>query len=133
MKKILVADDEANIRLLFDELLSECGYQVTTVGSGREALRKLIKEPFDLLVADIKMPDINGLDLLERIRELKNDIPVIICTSFKHLKDDYTINTYRVSEYLIKPLNLEEFKTKVRSILEGGCRESSDETDIGGG
>ncbi len=118
MKRILVADDEANIRLLFDELLSADGYQVTTVGSGREALRKLMKEPFDLLVADIKMPDINGLELLERIRELRNSIPVIICTSYKHLQDDYIVGTSGVSAYITKPVNLDDLRGKIRDILE---------------
>ncbi|HBE73751.1 MAG TPA: two-component system response regulator [candidate division Zixibacteria bacterium] len=118
MKKILVADDEANIRLFFDELLSDSGYQVTAVGTGREALRKLLKERYDLLVADVKMPDLNGLELLERIRELGNGIPVIICTSFKHLQEDYVVNTSGVSAYVTKPVNVEDFRNKVREILE---------------
>jgi CheY-like chemotaxis protein len=118
MKSILVADDEANIRLLFDELLSGEGYQVTTVGSGREALRKLLKERYDLLITDIKMPDVNGLELLERIRELGQGLPVIICTSFKHLQEDYTVSSAGVFEYLTKPVNLEELKKKVGEALK---------------
>lgn len=112
-----MADDEANIRLFFDELLTGSGYEVTTVGTGREALRKLLREHFDLLVADVKMPDINGLELLERIRELGNGIPVIICTSFKHLRDDYLVSTCEVAAYVTKPVNLSDFKAKVEEAL----------------
>ena len=117
MSRILVADDEANIRLFFDELLNANGHHVTTVGTGREALRKLLKERYDLLVADVKMPDINGLELLERIRELGNGVPVIICTSFKHLQDDYAVSTCGVSAYVTKPVNMENFLAKVREAL----------------
>lgn len=118
MSKILVADDEANIRLLFEELLSAEGYQVITVGSGREALRKLLKEKYDLLITDIKMPDINGLELLERIRELGQGLPVIICTSFKHLQEDYTVASCQVFDYITKPVNLEALKSKVKEALQ---------------
>lgn len=117
MKKILVADDEANIRLLLDELLSNEGYQVTTVGSGREALRKMLRDKYDLLITDIKMPDINGLELLERIRELGQGLPVIICTSFKHLQDDYIVATSKVFDYITKPVNLDSLRIKVREVL----------------
>lgn len=132
MKKILVADDEANIRLLLDELLSSQGYQVTTVGSGREALRKLLRERYDLLITDIKMPDINGLELLERIRVLGQGLPVIICTSFKHLKDDYTVATSQVFDYITKPVDLEVLKKKIEQALSGVECEKSHEKSAGG-
>jgi two-component system response regulator (stage 0 sporulation protein F) len=118
MKKILVADDEANIRLLLEAVLAEDGYQVTAVATGREALRKILKEDFDLGVFDIKMPDMNGLELIEKIRELKKEIPVIVCSAFKHLQDDYVIGTSGIAAYINKPLNLEDFRKKVKEILE---------------
>ncbi|MEW6684907.1 MAG: response regulator [Candidatus Edwardsbacteria bacterium] len=117
MKHILVADDEAHIRLLFEEILTEEGYKVTTVGSGREALRKLLNEEFDLAIFDIKMPDMHGLEVIERIRGLKNPIPIIICTAYKHLQDDYVVGTAGVTAYLTKPVNIEEVKKKVKEIL----------------
>ena len=118
MKRIIVADDEANIRLLLEAVLSEEGYQVTAVASGREALRKILKEDFDLGVFDIKMPDMNGLELIQRIRELKKTFPVVVCSAFKHLQDDYVIGTSGIADYITKPLNLEDFKKKIREILE---------------
>jgi len=120
MKKILVADDEANIRLLLEEVLAEEGYQVTTAATGREALRRILKEQFDLLIFDIKMPEINGLELVEKIRELKKNTPVIICSAYKHLQDDYVVGTSDIAAYITKPVNLAELKEKVRAALDGG-------------
>lgn len=117
MKKILVADDEANIRLLLEEVLSDEGYQVTTAATGREALRRILKEQFDLLIFDIKMPELNGLELVEKIRELKKDTPVIICSAYKHLQDDYVVGTANVNAYITKPVNLAELKDKVKTAL----------------
>jgi DNA-binding response OmpR family regulator len=118
MKRIIVADDEANIRLLMEAVLAEEGYQVTVVATGREALRKILKEDFDLGVFDIKMPDLNGLELIQKIRELKKTFPVIVCSAFKHLQDDYVIGTSGIAAYITKPMNLEDLKKTVRDILE---------------
>jgi CheY-like chemotaxis protein len=117
MKKILVADDEANIRLLLEEVLSEEGYQVMTAATGREALRRILKDQYDLLIFDIKMPEMNGLELVEKIRELKKDTPVIICSAYKHLQDDYVVGTSGVTAYITKPVNLIELKEKVKQCL----------------
>jgi DNA-binding response OmpR family regulator len=120
MKHIIVADDEANIRLLLEAVLTEEGYQVTVVATGREALRKILKEDFDLGIFDIKMPDLNGLELIQRIRELKKDFPVVVCSAFKHLQDDYVIGTSGIAAYITKPLNLDDFKKKIKEILDPG-------------
>jgi len=117
MKRILVADDEANIRLLLEEVLAEEGYQVITAATGREALRKILKEEFDLLIFDIKMPEMNGLELVEKIRELKKETPVIICSAYKHLQDDYVVGTADITAYITKPVNLAELKEKVKNAL----------------
>jgi len=118
MKRIIVADDEANIRLLMEAVLAEEGYQVTVVASGREALRKILKEDFDLAVFDIKMPDMNGLELIQRVRELNKNFPVVVCSAFKHLQDDYVIGTAGIAAYITKPVNLDDLKKLVKEILE---------------
>jgi CheY-like chemotaxis protein len=117
MKRILVADDEANIRLLFEEALTEEGHEVTAVATGREVIRKIIKDDYDLIILDIKMPDMNGLEVVQRIRELKRQTPVIMCTAFKHLEDDYVIKTAGVAAYITKPVNLQQLKDKVSELL----------------
>ncbi len=117
MKQILVADDEANIRLLFGEVLSDGGREVTAVATGREAIRKIIKDDYDLIIIDIKMPDMNGLEVVQKIRELNKQTPVIICTAFKHLEDDYVIMTGGVAAYITKPVNLQQLKAKVNELL----------------
>jgi two-component system response regulator (stage 0 sporulation protein F) len=117
MKRVLVADDEANIRLLFEQVLIEDGYQAITVATGREAVRKIMKEDFDLIILDVKMPDMNGLEVIEKIRELKKTTPVMVCSAFKHLEDDYVIKNGAVTAYMTKPVNLAEMRAKVKEIL----------------
>jgi DNA-binding response OmpR family regulator len=117
MKRILVADDEANIRLLLEAVLTEAGHAVVSVATGREAVRKILKENFDLIMLDIKMPDMNGLEVVQKIRELKRPTPVIICSAYRHLEDDYVIKTGGVAAYITKPVNLEEVKAKVSELL----------------
>ena len=117
MKRILVADDEAKIRLLFEEVLAGEGREVISVATGREAVRKIIKDDYDLIILDIKMPDMNGLEVVQKIRELNKQTPVIICSAFKHLEDDYVIKTAGVAAYLTKPVNLQHLKATVSEIL----------------
>lgn len=117
MKRILVADDEANIRLLFEAVLAEAGHEVVTVATGREAVRKILKDEYDLIILDIKMPDMNGLEVVQKLRALNKPTPVLICSAFKHLEDDYVIKTGGVSAYLTKPVNLQEVKTKIGQLL----------------
>jgi CheY-like chemotaxis protein len=117
MKRILVADDEANIRLLFEAVLAEAGHEVVTVATGREAVRKILKDDYDLVILDIKMPDMNGLEVVQRIRELNRPTPIIVCSAYKHLEDDFIIKTGGVAAYLTKPVNLQEVKAKVAELL----------------
>ena len=117
MKRILIADDEVNIRILFEAVLAEDGYQTVAVATGREAVRKILKEDYDLIILDIKMPDLNGLEVVEKIRELKKTTPVSICSAFKHLEDDYVIKSGAVSAYLTKPVNLAEMRATVKELL----------------
>ena len=81
MKKILVADDEMAIRLLYSEELKEEGYEVYTAANGREALEIVEKEPLDLVILDIKMPEMDGFAATmairekEKIRQIRKELP----------------------------------------------------------
>jgi len=118
MKHILVVDDEENILTLFEDELTDAGYRVTTAGTGREALDQIEEETPDLLILDIRMPDMHGLEVLAKIRETNKDLPVIMCTAIHGLKDDYTVWEAGVSAYLTKPINLDDLVYKVQEVLE---------------
>jgi CheY-like chemotaxis protein len=125
MAKILVADDEQNVRLLFNEALTDVGYQVLTAVNGHEALQKIFTERPDLVILDIKMPGLHGIEVLQKIREHDEDLPVIICTAFRHMDDDFIVGTSHISGYLVKPVDVEELKEKVQEALRGRSVEAA--------
>ncbi len=110
METILVVDDDKNFRLLLEVELTMEGYEVVLVGNGLEALKKIKEEAPDLVILDLKMPDLHGLEVLKTIREKNKELPVIICTAYDKMKDDYTIWFGGVVAYLTKPLDFENLK-----------------------
>lgn len=120
MKKILVVDDEKNIRTLFRDELEDEGYQVATAGGGQEALDQIAADRPDLVVLDIRMEDMTGIEVLEVIRRSDKDLPVIMCTAVRGLKDDFTIWDAQVSDYITKPVDLDDLKAKIRKALGEG-------------
>ncbi|KPJ51151.1 hypothetical protein AMJ40_00665 [candidate division TA06 bacterium DG_26] len=117
MKKIVVADDDLNVRLLFNDVLSEEGYEVVGVASGPEAIREVESSSPDLLILDIKMPEMHGLQVLEKVREKNENLPVIICTAYKHMDDDPAVRESGVTAYLVKPVDINVLKDTVKQIL----------------
>ena len=117
MKKILVVDDEKNIRILFQDELEEAGYAVELADSGTEALKRVAADPPDLVVLDIRMPDMTGIEVLQKIREDHKDLPVIMVTAVRGLRDDFTIWDAEIFSYLTKPVDLDELKETVKQAL----------------
>lgn len=115
-KRILICDDEEPIRLLLRETLSD-SYDIDEAADGREALRKITKENFDLLVIDIKMPGTHGLEAIERIRERNKTIPIIICSAYRLMEDDIVVKTSDVAAFITKPIDVKEFKAKVFELI----------------
>jgi len=81
MKKILVVDDEENIRELYKEEFEEMGYAVTLVPDGVQALKVMDTAKFDLVTLDMRMPDMDGIEALRKMKEKDSTLPVIICTA----------------------------------------------------
>lgn len=118
MKRILVVDDEKNIRALFRDELEEAGFEVDTAGSGQEALAMVAKQAPDLIVLDIRMEDMTGLEVLEQVRRNHDKLPVIMCTAVRGLQDDFTVWDSKVSDYITKPVDLDDLKEKIRNALQ---------------
>jgi len=117
MKRILVVDDEKNIRILFRDELEEAGYEVELAASGKEALARIEASPPDLAILDIRMPDMTGIEILQTLRQDHPKLPVIMCTAVRGLKDDFTIWDAEIFAYLTKPVDLDELKQKVAAAL----------------
>jgi two-component system response regulator (stage 0 sporulation protein F) len=115
MKKILIVDDEESIRFLYKEELEEEGYIVECAKNGEEALEKLCFFKPDLISLDIKMPVMDGIEALKRIREKEKKLPVILCSAYGEYKQDFT--TWASDAYVVKCADLTNFKFTIRKLL----------------
>jgi len=115
MKKILVVDDEESIRFLYKEELEEEGYVVECAGNGEEALEKVSVFKPDLISLDIKMPGMDGLEALKRIRQTERQLPIILCSAYGEYKQDLT--TWASDAYVVKCADLTNFKSTIRKLL----------------
>jgi CheY-like chemotaxis protein len=116
MKKILIVDDEDSIRLLYQEELEEEGFVVDSAKNGKEALEKLPLFKPDLVTLDIKMPVMDGIEALKRIREMDRKIPIIICSAYGDYKQD--LSTWASDAYIVKCADLTDLKFTIRRLLE---------------
>jgi putative nucleotidyltransferase with HDIG domain len=117
-EKILFVDDEESILNVASEFFQRRGYQTLTAGSGMEALEILEKETIDCCFTDINMPEMNGLDLAEKIRTTDNTLPVIVMTGYPSLENAIQTIKNGVVDFLIKPVNLKQMELSVRRVLE---------------
>lgn len=115
--KILVVDDEEVTRLSLAEILSLEGYQVASASSGEEALQKLEKETFDLVLADLVMKEVNGLQVMEAAKKLSPDTVVIMLTAYGTLESAIQAMRQGAYDYLIKPCGAQEIVASVESGL----------------
>ena len=115
MAKLLVVDDEANIRLLYAQELSDEGYEVVTAGNALEAVEKLEGADFDLVVLDIKLKNESGIELLQRIVKERHTLPVILCTAFSCYKDDFS--AWLADGYVVKSSDMQELKSEIKRVL----------------
>jgi len=115
MKRILVVDDEESIRFLYKEELEEEGYIVECAKNGQEALEMLSDFKPDLISLDIKMPVMDGIEALKRIRETERQLPIILCSAYGEYKQDLT--TWASDAYVVKCADLTNFKSMIRKLL----------------
>jgi CheY-like chemotaxis protein len=102
-RRILVLDDDPIVTLSCKRILGAEGYSISTVEKGEDALNKLAKEDFDLLISDVRLPDINGMEVLKESRVLKPKTDVVIITGYPTLDDARESTKLGASEYIEKP------------------------------
>lgn len=116
---ILVVDDELLIRDLLYDFFNNQGWQIAVAENGKKALELLKGQSFDLVLSDIKMPELDGLSLTARLRETHPDLPVILMTGFPSVESAVEALRAKAEDYIIKPFNINQlFKlidSKIRS------------------
>jgi DNA-binding response OmpR family regulator len=113
--RLLVVDDEINQSLLYQQELEDEGYDVDTANSGMDALELVKKMQYDLVLLDIGMPEMDGLETLSRLLGVDNKIPVIINTAYPSYKDNFM--SWAADAYVVKSMDLTELKDKIKESL----------------
>jgi two-component system cell cycle response regulator CpdR len=115
--KILLAEDDFDMRRFLSKALQNAGFHVASFGNGMAAYQRLREEPFELLLTDIMMPEMDGIELARRATELDPDIKVMFITGFAAVALNPDNNAPRQAKVLSKPFHLKELVTEVQRLL----------------
>jgi DNA-binding response OmpR family regulator len=126
-KPILIVDDEKNIRLTLSQALETLGAGIDTASNGEEALKKLKEKEFGLILLDIRMPGMDGMEVLRRVREIRPDIRVIMITAYGTVESAVEAMKMGAVDFLQKPFDPEEVRELVLRVVD---REKLDEQKL---
>lgn len=116
--RILVVDDELLIRDLLYDFFTTKGWEITVADGGQKAIDYLKNQEFDVVLTDLKMPDIDGMDLTGRIRNLYQEVPVVIMTGYPSLETALEALRFKVDDYIIKPFNVNQLFKVVQRVAQ---------------
>jgi two-component system response regulator FlrC len=116
-EELLVVDDEPQMLIALQETLRRSGYAVTAAASGAEAILRLKEKRFNLVVTDMRMPEVGGLDLLRKVRSISPDIPVVLLTAYGTVQSAVDAMRHGAFDYLLKPFSSESLEGVVRRAL----------------
>lgn len=116
-RRVLVVDDEANMRRVLEIMLSRRGFRTLSAADGREALEQLADTPVDLVVSDLRMPGINGIELLRQLREAGNEVPLIMITAQGSIESAVEAMRLGACDYLLRPFDIETLDLAIRRVF----------------
>jgi DNA-binding response OmpR family regulator len=116
-KRILVIEDDREMRSLLKDFIEDEGYAVDSVEDGSEAFRKLARETFDLMITDIRMPGLSGLEILPGLKKLLPQAPIIVITAFGSEEVYRRVLERGANAYLEKPIHLEELRILIQKMI----------------
>ena len=123
MARILIVDDEEHIRSLYALELEDDGHVVLALATGKGIEAQIEEFKPDIVILDIKMVDISGLDVLQEIRKKYYDLPVILCSAYGSFKGD--VKSVAADYYVVKSSDLTELKKKIKAALEASIPQSA--------
>ncbi len=118
METILIVDDEKNYLVVLEALLDPEGYEIVTADNSQDAIRLIRESDLDLVVTDMKMPGMSGMELLEESKKIKPELPVIMMTAFGTIEMAVQAMKKRAYDYITKPFQNEELKLTIKKALE---------------
>ena len=122
MARILIVEDDPNQSLLYQEGLQSEEYEILTARDGREALDAVEKSKPDLVVMDISMPGMDGIEAMSRMLSKDHRLPIILNTAYATYKDDF--RAWSADAYVVKSSDLTELKSAIRRVLESRQRDA---------
>lgn len=132
MMKLLIVEDDQQLQQMFIRILSKHGYSAVGVSNGQLALDALDKDYFDLIITDIMMPEVDGFELVQQLRDVGNKIPILMITA-KDAFDDMSMGfQYGVDDYMIKPININEMVLRVKALLRRAQMINDHKQTLGG-
>jgi two-component system response regulator (stage 0 sporulation protein F) len=115
---ILLVDDDPEFRKAMKKMFEKSGYNVTVAADGQEALEALSEESFDLIISDLRMPNLNGMELMEELKRRRINLPVIFITAYGEVESYMDLMNLGAFEYINKPVKGQEILGVVRKALE---------------
>ena len=117
-KRILIVDDEKTIRWSLGEALRNIDYEVAEAENGKNALKVFQDDPFDLVILDLKLPDIDGIQVLKKLKETDSEVPVIMMTAYGEIETAVEAIKNGAYDFILKPFQLEKMKVSIANALE---------------
>jgi two-component system response regulator AtoC len=118
-RQILIVDDEAKMRRVLEILLQKMGYRVFGAANGREALMVFAEQAIDLVIADLRMPEMDGIGLLAALREQQSDVPVIVVTAHGTVETAVAAMKHGASDYILRPFDIDVLELAIKRALTG--------------
>jgi CheY-like chemotaxis protein len=122
MTTILVVEDDKNQRLLYEQELKLEGYEVVTASDGKEALEKAQEQLPNIIIMDINIPKMDGIETMGKILSRNKEIPIIINTAYSNYKDNFM--SWAADAYIVKSSDLSELKNTVKEVLAKRSKDS---------
>ena len=126
-QRVLVVDDESKMQRVLEIMLKRMGHEVVCAGNGMEALQIIKSAPADLVISDLRMPGMNGTELLKTLREQGNEVPVIIMTAYGTIESAVEAMKLGACDYIVRPFDVEALEVAIARILaESRMRRQND-------
>jgi DNA-binding NtrC family response regulator len=119
--KILIVDDEERFRTTMCKLLTVRGLEASTIGEGKGALKELREKSYDVIILDVRMPEMSGIQVMAELRKLDPFIEVIIMTGYASVDTAKKIMELGAYDYLLKPYNIDELMEKIEAAYDRKC------------
>jgi len=134
-ERLLIVDDDQSMRAALYESLSSCGYEVETAENGADALVKFKEEQFAVVVTDMRMPKMSGMDVLRGIKKISPQTPVILITAYGTVNTAVEAMKEGAAEFIMKPFSLDDLEFAVKNVLAASsqAKADKDDEDAGGG